>query len=114
MWSKGYGNVDPFNMSSPVPTIDNLYVNSKFPSSNFLISVRIASITKVFTSAMLYYMRDVNMVSLDDPITKYMPDFSVKNPFATSGVITLRNLASHTSGLQREVINTKKQSHSKF
>jgi len=40
---------------------------------------------------------------LDDPVTKYVPNFKVKNPYTTKRPITLRELGSHTSGLQREV-----------
>jgi len=87
--SKGYGFNNPFNTSQGPPSIDS--------------GIRIASITKVFTDIMLMNLRDDGLVSLDDPVVKYIPSFSVKNPYSTKRPITLRQLASHTSGLQREV-----------
>jgi len=89
LWSNGYGLNNPFNPKSGPPTVNSV--------------VRIASITKVFTDIMLMYLRDEGVVDLDDPVIKYMPDFSVKNPYMTKRPITLRQLGSHTSGLQREV-----------
>lgn len=50
-------------------------------------------------------LRDAGIVELDDPLTDYLPEFSVLDPFNTNRPITLRQLGSHTSGLQREVIN---------
>ena len=42
------------------------------------------------------------MVDLDDAVDKYTTAFSVLNPYNTKHPITLRELASHTSGLPRE------------
>eukprot|EP01114_Cavostelium_apophysatum_P008470 TRINITY_DN2098_c0_g1_i1.p1 TRINITY_DN2098_c0_g1~~TRINITY_DN2098_c0_g1_i1.p1 ORF type:complete len:510 (+),score=94.29 TRINITY_DN2098_c0_g1_i1:84-1613(+) len=89
MWTGGYGKNDPFDPNSEPPTIDSV--------------VRIASITKVFTDLMLMLLRDAGVVDLDDPVTKYIPEFSVLNPYKTNRPITLRQLGSQTSGLQREV-----------
>eukprot|EP01133_Synstelium_polycarpum_P010905 gene10905-12710_t len=51
----------------------------------------------------MYQLRDKGLVNLDDPVTKHFPEFTVKNPYKTKRDITLRQLASHQSGLQREV-----------
>jgi CubicO group peptidase (beta-lactamase class C family) len=50
---------------------------------------------------MLMQLRDNGAINLDDPVDKYMVGFSVKSPYKTKRKITLRELASHTSGLQR-------------
>jgi CubicO group peptidase (beta-lactamase class C family) len=68
-----------------------------------MFSVRVASISKVFTDLMMMQLRDKGVLNLDDPVTKYIPNFRVKVPYNTKRPITLRELASHTSGLQREV-----------
>ncbi|KAL6058890.1 Beta-lactamase-like protein 2 [Balamuthia mandrillaris] len=89
VWSKGYGENDPLHPSGTPPSVDSIF--------------SIASITKVFTDLMLMKLRDEGIVSLDDPVTKYLPEFSVINPYHTNRPITLRQLASHTSGLARSI-----------
>jgi serine-type D-Ala-D-Ala carboxypeptidase/endopeptidase len=61
----------------------------------------IGSITKVFTATLLADMAKRGDVSLDDPISKYLPK-SVKTPTRNGKEITLRSLATHTSGLPRD------------
>lgn len=58
----------------------------------------IGSITKVFTALLLAEMADAGEVALDDPAAQYLPD-SVDVPGGET--ITLRHLATHTSGLPR-------------
>lgn len=61
---------------------------------------RIGSITKVFTTTLLAVLRDRGDVRLDDPISQFLPP-DVKLPSDSRGApaITLRHLATHTSGL---------------
>jgi len=58
----------------------------------------IGSITKTFTTALLVDMVKGGLINLDDPIEKYLPD-SIKVPTYNGHMITLENLATHTSGL---------------
>jgi len=60
----------------------------------------IGSITKVFTSLLLADMARDGQVSLDDPVTKYLP-VNVNMPENNDKAITLTDLATHTSGLPR-------------
>lgn len=60
----------------------------------------IGSLTKVFTTISLADMINDGLVSLDDPIEKYLPSH-VKVPQKDGSKITLRQLATHTSGLPR-------------
>ena len=60
----------------------------------------IGSITKVFTALLLQQMVDSGEVTLDDPISKFLPP-SVKTPTRNGKQITLLDLATHTSGLPR-------------
>eukprot|EP01132_Coremiostelium_polycephalum_P004350 gene4350-5444_t len=89
VWSKGYGKVNPLDEKSPPLTIDHC--------------VRIGSITKVFTELMMFQLRDKGVLSLDDPISKFNPQFSIRCPYKTKREITFREIASHISGLPREV-----------
>src|SRR5687768_3913852 len=60
----------------------------------------IGSVTKVFTSTLLAEMVERGEVSLNDPISKYLPR-SVKTPTRAGKEITLLDLANQTSGLPR-------------
>lgn len=68
---------------------------------------QIGSITKVFTATLLAILRDEGLVELDDPVTKYLPEH-VSFPVLKRGgapQVTLRHLATHTSGLPRDFAN---------
>src|SRR5215510_11060621 len=58
----------------------------------------IGSVTKVFTAILLADMVERGEVSLNDPISKYLPK-SVKTPTRDGKEITLLHLTTHTSGL---------------
>jgi CubicO group peptidase (beta-lactamase class C family) len=64
--------------------------------------IRVGSITKVFTAAMLMQLRDAGKLQLDDPVDTHIPGFSIRSPFPGSKAITLRQLVSHTAGLPVE------------
>lgn len=55
---------------------------------------RIGSITKTFTAVGILRLRDAGALSLDDPLTKHLPE-SAHGP-------TLGRMLAHVSGLQRE------------
>lgn len=59
----------------------------------------IGSVTKVFTTLLLADMSGKGEVQLDDPIEIYLPGIPV--PQRDGKKITLRHLASHTSGMPR-------------
>ncbi|HWT03088.1 MAG TPA: serine hydrolase [Pyrinomonadaceae bacterium] len=58
----------------------------------------IASNTKAFTAAALAILVDEGKVKWDDPVTKYLPEFQLYDPYVTREM-TLRDLLSHRSGL---------------
>jgi CubicO group peptidase (beta-lactamase class C family) len=61
---------------------------------------RFSSVTKPIVSAAALALVDQGKLSLDDPVTKYFPDFRPK--LASGGeapTITVRQLLTHTSGL---------------
>lgn len=66
----------------------------------------IGSATKVFTSLLLAEMVERGEIALDDPVAKYLPP-GVKMPERNGRVITLVDLATHTSGLPRLPTNLK-------
>jgi CubicO group peptidase (beta-lactamase class C family) len=64
---------------------------------------RVASITKTFTATAIVQLRDEGRLRLDDPLVKHLPEFeAVENPFGPIEDVTLRRVASHSSGLMGE------------
>jgi CubicO group peptidase (beta-lactamase class C family) len=60
-----------------------------------------ASITKTFTAISILQLRDRGLLTLDDPIVKYVPELrGVHNPFGAMEDITLRHLLSHSAGFR--------------
>jgi CubicO group peptidase (beta-lactamase class C family) len=55
---------------------------------------RIASITKQFTSAAIMRLIERGKLSLDDPMSKYLPDVPLHGH-----TVTIRQLLNHTSGI---------------
>jgi CubicO group peptidase (beta-lactamase class C family) len=56
--------------------------------------IQIGSTTKQFTAAALLQLRDQGRLSLDDEITRWLPDFETHG-----NRVTLRHLLGHTSGV---------------
>ncbi|MSS73386.1 MAG: class A beta-lactamase-related serine hydrolase [Candidatus Latescibacteria bacterium] len=78
--SRGYGRLRP---EGDAPAVQ--------PDSIFLL----ASITKPVTVCALMLLADRGQISLDDPASRYLPDFTD----GERGQIRVRHLLSHTSGL---------------
>ena len=87
IWSKSYGEAD---MEKKIPAdAETVY--------------RLGSITKMFTALMLEQLVEAGKVHLSDPVEKYFPEIkAVQGRFADAPPITLIQLATHTSGLDRE------------
>src|SRR5215831_9971446 len=59
------------------------------------------SITKTLTAVAVMQLRDQHKISLDDSITKYVPELNrIHSDYGPVSQITLRQLLSHTSGFQ--------------
>lgn len=91
VWTRSYGNAD---MEKKIPADkDTVY--------------RIGSITKMFTALMLEQLADAGKVHLSDPVEKYFPEVNtVQDKFANAPPITLIQLATHSSGMDREPSDT--------
>ena len=60
-----------------------------------------ASITKTMTGITIMQLRDRGLLTLDDPIVRYVPELAqVHNPFGNTGAITIRQLMSHSAGFR--------------
>jgi CubicO group peptidase (beta-lactamase class C family) len=82
VWSKGYGFADK---ESGRPFTTNTIIN-------------LGSIGKVFTGVCLMKAVEAGKLSLDEDINHYLP-FQVRNPAFPDDKITLRHIATHTSGI---------------
>jgi len=64
----------------------------------------VASVTKAFTASLAVILDDRGVVDLDQPVVKYLPEgVSISTTPEVGATITLRQLASGTSGLPRGV-----------
>ena len=60
---------------------------------------RLSSVSKPIVSAAALVLVDQGKLSLDDPVTKWLPDFRPKLASGSVPTITVRQLLTHTSGL---------------
>ncbi|SDF79573.1 CubicO group peptidase, beta-lactamase class C family [Pedobacter terrae] len=81
-WKKGYGFSDQ-------------RTGAAFTTSTLM---NIASVSKTVTGACLMRAVEQGKLSLDEDINNYLP-FKIRNPYFPEDKITLRNLATHASGL---------------
>ena len=86
VWSKGFGFAD---------------VGKKLPMSAGT-RFRIASNSKLFAAIAILQLREAGKIRLDDPVAKHLPWFTMKPAGPDDGPITIEQLLSHSSGLQRE------------
>ncbi len=59
---------------------------------------RLASVSKSVTGILAGILDDENIIDLDDPVSKYLPNLELKNQKSTRE-LKVRHLLSHTSGL---------------
>jgi CubicO group peptidase (beta-lactamase class C family) len=58
---------------------------------------RIASMTKSFTALAILKLRDEGKLSLDEPVSKYVPELAgLRYPTSDSPVLTIRHLMTHS------------------
>jgi len=69
-------------------------------SSNSLTSV--CSTSKVFTATAIMKLVDDGKINLDDKVKDILPKYAVLQKFPSAGVVTVRSLLSHASGLPRD------------
>jgi CubicO group peptidase (beta-lactamase class C family) len=81
---RGYG-IKEIGSAQPV-TADTLF--------------EIGSTTKAFTATAIAILADEKKLSWDDPVRDHVPGFHVSDP-CTDALITLRDIASHRSGIAR-------------
>ena len=87
VWAQGFGYADATEKVPATP--ETVY--------------RIASISKLFTVMATVQLAEEGKIDIDQPLKKYLPEFSIKTRFPDSGPITLRSIMTHHSGLPSNV-----------
>lgn len=60
-----------------------------------------ASITKTLTAVAIFQLRDRGLLSLDDPVTRWVPELrQVHDSFGSIDAVTIRMLLGHSAGFQ--------------
>lgn len=62
---------------------------------------KVGSITKLFTGIEVMRMYEEGLIDIDNPITDYLPGFTINSRFKESADITIKSMLSHRSGLPR-------------
>jgi len=88
LWTEGFGHTDREG-SAPI-TVDTIF--------------SVQSMSKNFTATAVMEAVQAGLLDLDEPITTYLPDFTVHSAFEDrpERKITLRMLLSHTAGFTHE------------
>lgn len=84
----------PENRFEGASGLANLMDDTPMPPEG---AFRIGSITKMFTAAVIMQLAEGGALTLDDPLTLWLPEVAEQLPYGDQ--ITLRHLLSHTSGL---------------
>jgi CubicO group peptidase (beta-lactamase class C family) len=83
VWAQGFGYQDKENQ---IPATENTIY-------------QVASITKLFTVLAAMQLAEQEKLDIDQPLQKYLRDFSMKSRFASNQPITARTIMTHHSGI---------------
>lgn len=86
LWSKAFGYADPVN---------KIYADTA-------TLYRVCSVSKTFTVFLMMQMIEEGYFKLDDPVEDFVPEIRKIKGYSDFNKITFRQLASHTSGLEKE------------
>ena len=86
LWSRGFGVA---NRDTGVPaTPQTIY--------------SICSISKLFTSIAVMQLRDAGKLRLDDPVSRHLRWYALRDTFPDAAPVTIEGILTHASGLPRE------------
>ena len=87
VWAQGFGYADIKNKAPATP-------ETVYP---------IGSISKLFTVTATMQLAEQGKIDIDQPLQKYLPQFSIKSRFPESGPVTPRSMMTHHSGLPNDM-----------
>lgn len=89
VWSRGFGYADK---EANVPAAaDTIY--------------EIGSLSKTFAATAIMRLVEEERMDIDQPLTTYLPGFSINQRFPQSGPITIRSILTHHSGIPGDLFN---------
>ena len=62
----------------------------------------ICSLSKLFTAVAVMQLRDEGRLRLDDPVTKHLPWFALRQAAPDSAPVTVESLLTHSAGLPQD------------
>jgi CubicO group peptidase (beta-lactamase class C family) len=83
VWAQGFGYEDKAAGIKATP--DTLY--------------HLGSIAKVFTATAAMQLAEQGKLELDQPLQRYLPQFSIRSRYGDASAVTPRNILTHHSGL---------------
>ena len=95
IWSKGFGYADV--EKELLVSADTLF--------------RVGSISKVFTATAVMQLIEQGKMKLHEPITTYLPAFSIHSRFDSDTAITPHNIMTHHSGLPSDYVKAAWSTH---
>lgn len=60
---------------------------------------RMCSLSKIFVSLVIMKYHEDGIINIEDPVSKYLPDFEVKSRFPDNREITIKDILTHRSGI---------------
>ena len=88
VWAEGFGYADKARKIAATP--DTIY--------------RAGSISKLFTATAAMQLSDDGLLNIDQPLQRYLPEFSIKSRFPEAAPVTPRTLLTHHSGLPSDLL----------
>jgi CubicO group peptidase (beta-lactamase class C family) len=67
---------------------------------------RLASVSKTIVSTALVVLAGQGLLGIDDPVTRWLPEFRPRLPDGSTPQITIRQLLTHTAGLSYRFLET--------
>lgn len=89
VWAQGFGYAD--KEAGVLAGADTIY--------------EIGSISKTLAAMAVMRLKEEGRIDLDQPLTTYVPGFSIHQRFPESGPITIRSMLTHHSGIPGDLFN---------
>ena len=81
---------------------DSILTLKSFGEADLNTIFRIGSISKSFAGFLMMQLQQDGLLDINDPVEKYLPEIKSLIDYAKYAPITLKQLATHTSGIDRE------------
>lgn len=88
VWAEGFGLADKANEVPATP--ETVY--------------RVGSISKLFTATAAMQLLEQGKLNIDQPLSTYLPEFSIKSRYPDAAPITPRSIMTHHSGLPSDLL----------